>query len=79
MATPGRAYIVREAGSPSRLGRVFRTYEYTLAALQEAIEAARLRSLYGSPQVVTRVEGRRSTVIRRFERGREVPVAGGPG
>ncbi len=69
-----RSYAVRDAGSPSRLGKVYRTYPYDLESLQEAIEQARLRSYYGPPQVVTRVTGRRSTVIRRFERGREVRV-----
>jgi hypothetical protein len=33
MSTPSRSYAVRDAGSPSRLGKVYKTYPYTLDAL----------------------------------------------
>jgi hypothetical protein len=71
---PSRAYAVRDAGTPRRLGKVYKLYPYTLVALLEALEEARFRSFSGPPQVVTRIEGRRSTVIRRYEHGREVPI-----
>ncbi|WP_300605940.1 hypothetical protein [Trebonia sp.] len=74
MATGSRAYVVRDAGSPGRLGKVYRMYPYTLQALLQALDEARLRSYNGPPQVVTVVADRQSTVIRRFEHGREVPV-----
>jgi hypothetical protein len=38
---------VREAGSPSRLGRVLQVYPYTLAALEQAMTDARFRSHQG--------------------------------
>lgn len=66
-----RGYAVRDAGSPSRLGKVHRTYPYDLRSLLEALDDARLRSFHGGPQVVTVVTGRHSQVIRRFEGGRQ--------
>lgn len=69
MAEIGKSYIVRAAGTPSRPGRVFKVYPYTLRDLLEAIDDARLRSYGHGPQVVAVAEGRRRTVIRRFEDG----------
>jgi len=67
-----RSYAVRDAGSPSRLGRVRKTYPYNLRSLLEALDDARLRSFNEGPQVVTLVRGRRSQVIRSDEHDREV-------
>jgi hypothetical protein len=67
-----RAYVVRDAGSPSRLGKLYKIYPHTLDALLEALEDARFRSHTGPPQIVILMEGRQQTVIRRFERGRQV-------
>ena len=64
--------MVREAGSPSRMGKVYKVYPYTLKALLEAIDDARFRSYAEVPQLVVRVDGRQRTIIRRFEHGREV-------
>lgn len=74
MSADSRAYVVRDAGTHDRLGKVYRMYPYTLESLLEALDEARLRSYNGPPQVVTVVADRQSTVIRRFEHGREVPV-----
>jgi hypothetical protein len=74
-----KSYAVRDAGSPGRLRKVYRTYPYTLKALLETLDEARLRSYSGPPQVVTVVTGRKSMVIRRFEHGREVLVKADPG
>jgi len=76
VSTGSRAYVVREAGTPGKLGKVYRMYPYTLESLLEALDEARLRSYNGPSQVVTMVTGRQSTVIRRYEHGREVPVTG---
>jgi hypothetical protein len=38
MATNGKYYAVRDAGTPSRLGRVHQTYPYTLTGLEDALE-----------------------------------------
>jgi hypothetical protein len=64
--------MVRDAGSASRMGKVYKIYPYTLKALLEAIDDARFRSYAEVPQLVLRVDGRQWTVIRRFEHGREV-------
>jgi hypothetical protein len=49
-------------------------YPYTLKGLIEALEEARFRSAGGPPQVVV-VKGEDGMrVIRRFERGREIPA-----
>jgi hypothetical protein len=74
MADARRAYLVRDAGSPSRPGRVFKMYPYTLRALLDALDDARLRSCSEGPQVVIRVEGTTRAVFRRYERGRAAPV-----
>jgi hypothetical protein len=39
-----RAYVVRDAGSPSRLGKLYKIYPHTLDSLLEALEDARFRS-----------------------------------
>jgi hypothetical protein len=71
-----KSYAVRHAGSPSRLGKVWKVYPFSLRSLEEALQDARLRSLYDGPHVLTVVEGRQSRVIRRFEHGRQVPGIG---
>jgi hypothetical protein len=63
VADERRAYVVRDAGAPSRLGKVYKLYPHTLASLLEALEDARFRSHTGPPQVV----------IRRYEHGKQVP------
>ena len=60
MSTPSRSYAVRDAGSPSRLGKVYKTYPCTLDALLQVLEEARLRSFNEGPQVITVVTGRSS-------------------
>lgn len=74
MADARRAYVVRDAGSPSRMGRVFKLYPYTLGALLAALDDARLRSYTEGPQIVIRLEGATRTVFRRYEGGREVEI-----
>ncbi|MBV9384591.1 MAG: hypothetical protein JOY82_23895 [Streptosporangiaceae bacterium] len=73
-STASKSYAVRDVGTGSRLGTVYRTYPYTLRSLLEALDDARLRSYAGPPQVVTVVTGRQSTVIRRYEHGCEVAI-----
>jgi hypothetical protein len=70
MAEP-RSYAVRDAASPSRLGKVWKTYPYDLRSLLVALDDARLRSYDEGPQVVTVVTGRHSQGIRRYEHGKE--------
>lgn len=60
MSTPSRSYAVRDAGSPSRPGKVHKTYPYTLDAPLQVLEEARLRSFSEGPQVITVVTGRSS-------------------
>ena len=67
-----RGYAVRDAGMPSRLGKIYKTYPYDLRSLLEALEQARLRSFNQRPQVVTVVTGRQNQVIRRYEHGKQV-------
>jgi hypothetical protein len=67
-----RGYAVRDAGQPSRLGKIYKTYPYDLRSLLEALEQARLRSFNQGPQVVTVVTGRQNQVIRRYEHGKQV-------
>lgn len=67
-----RGYAVRDAGRPSRLGKIYKTYPYDLRSLLEALEEARLRSFNQGPQVVTVVTGRHKQVIRRYEHGKQV-------
>jgi hypothetical protein len=65
---------VREAGTPSRPGKIHKTYSYNLTSLIEAMDDARLRSFAGSAQVVVRVNGPERIVFRRYEHGKEVAV-----
>jgi hypothetical protein len=73
-----KSCVVRHAGSPSRLGKVYRIYPYTLRSLIDAMDEARLRSYGSGPHLLTVVEGRQNRVIRRYENGRQVhpPTAG---
>jgi hypothetical protein len=73
MTTAGRAYVVRDADGGS--GEVTKVYAYTLKGLTTALEDARFRSFHGAPQSVVVMRDGQSAVIRRFERGREVPLA----
>ena len=75
MAGERRAYMVQDAGSPSRMGKVYKVCPYTLKALFQALDDARFRSFAEVPQLIVRVNGRQRTVIRRFEHGREVSLA----
>jgi len=74
MADTRLAYLVRDAGSSSRPGRVLRMYPYTLRALLDALDEARSRSSRDGPQLVIKVEGTARVVFRRYEGGREVPI-----
>jgi hypothetical protein len=74
MADARLAYLVRDAGSSSRPGRVLRMYPYTLRALLDALDEARFRSCREGPQLVIKVEGTTRVVFRRYEGGREVPI-----
>ena len=76
MVTGGRAYVVRDAdpGANTGSGDVARIYPYTLDGLRQALNEARYRSRGGRPQVLA-VVAEESRVIRRYERGREVPVS----
>ena len=68
-------YVVREAGTPGRLGKIYKTYPYDLSSLLEAMDDARFRSFAGSAHVVVRVNGPERIVFRRYEQGREVAVS----
>jgi hypothetical protein len=77
LAAGDKFYVVRDAGTPRRLGRVHQAYPYTLQGLQDALVDARSRSYGKTPIVVVVLENRRSRVIRRYEYGREVlPIDG---
>ena len=71
MSTPSKSYAVRDAGSPGRLGKIYKTYPYDLRSLLQALEDARLQSFNHGPHVVTVVTDRHSQVIRRYEHGKE--------
>lgn len=71
-------YVVREAGTPRRPGKIHKTYPYNLTSLIEAMDDARLRSFTGSAQVVVRVNGPERIAFRRYEHGREVAVSPDP-
>ena len=58
MAEVSRAYVVRDAGTAGRPGKIRNTYPYSLRDLLQALEDARLRSLTSGPQVVAVVTGR---------------------
>jgi hypothetical protein len=75
MAEVRHAYVVRDAGTPSRTGKVHQTYPYTLNALLEALDDARLRSFNAGPQLVIRVNGNERITFRRYENGKQVPIA----
>ena len=71
----GKAYVVRDASPDTGGAEVSRVYPYTLDGLRQALDEARLRSLTGRPQMLAVVAGEQSRVIRRYEHGKEVPVA----
>jgi hypothetical protein len=76
MTEAARGYLVRDADSTRGKGaKVDQIYPYTLRGLTEALEEARFRSHSGAPQVLAILGTGNSRVIRRFEDGREVPVA----
>jgi len=74
MAMGSRAYVVRDAGPGTDSGEVIRAYAYTLKGLTTALEEARFHSFRGIPQLVVVIADGKSTIIRRFENGHEVPV-----
>jgi hypothetical protein len=74
MNTAGKAYVVRDANSDILSGDITQVYAYTLKGLTTALEDARLRSFGGIPQEVAVITDGKSTVIRRFEHGREGPA-----
>ena len=76
MATYGKYYAVRDAGTPSRLSRVHQTDPHRLEGLEDALEDTRFRSYDARPIVVVVLDNRHSRVIRRYEHGRGVPVTG---
>jgi hypothetical protein len=78
MAVAVKTYIVRDAevGGGNSMAR---TFPGTLKGLTEALDDARFRSASGAPKVVVVMEEGRRRIIRRFEHGREVPVAPAPG
>jgi hypothetical protein len=76
MTEAARGYLVRDADPTRGKGaKVDQIYPYTLRGLTEALEEARFRSHSGAPQVLAILGTGNSRVIRRFEGGREVPVA----
>lgn len=79
MTEAGRGYLVKDAdpsvGKGGKAAKVDQIYPYTLRGLTEALEEARFRSHSGSPQVLAVLGTGSTRVIRRFENGREVPVA----
>ena len=75
MAEAGKGYLVRDAETADgKGGKVDQLYPYTLRGLTEALEEARFRSHSGAPQVLAVLGVGNTRIIRRFERGREVPV-----
>jgi hypothetical protein len=76
MTEAARGYLVRDAETNGGKGRkVDQIYPYTLRGLTEALEEARFRSHSGAPQVLAILGTGNTRVIRRFEDGREVPIA----
>jgi hypothetical protein len=76
MTEAAKGYLVRDAEATGGKGRkVDQIYPYTLRGLTEALEEARFRSHSGAPQVLAILGTGNTKVIRRFEDGREVPVA----
>ncbi|HSZ42225.1 MAG TPA: hypothetical protein VK817_19890 [Trebonia sp.] len=49
-------------------------YPYTLKGLTEALDEARFLSMSGPAQVLVLLADGRGTVIRKYEKGREIPV-----
>jgi hypothetical protein len=74
MAMGSRAYVVRDADVGTDTSDVTQIYAYTLKGLTTALEDARFRSFRSIPQVVVVMADGKSTIIRRFENGHEVPV-----
>jgi hypothetical protein len=75
VVTGGKAYVVRDADVGQHSGEVARVYPYTLTGLTQALDEARFRSYGGRPQLLAVIAGAESKVIRRYEQGKEVPVA----
>jgi hypothetical protein len=76
MAEAARGYLVKDAdANRGKNAKVDQIYPYTLRGLTEALEEARFRSHSGAPQVLAVLGTGSTRVIRRFEDGREVPVA----
>jgi len=76
MTEAAKGYLVRDAEATGGRGRkVDQIYPYTLRGLTEALEEARFRSHSGAPQVLAILGTGNTRVIRRFEDGREVPIA----
>lgn len=75
MGEVSKSYIVRAAGSPTRVGKLWKVYPYKLRELLDALDDARLRSYGQGPQILVVASGRQRKIIRRFEGGREVPLA----
>jgi hypothetical protein len=75
MTEAARGYLVRDAETTGKGRKVDQIYPYTLRGLTEALEEARFRSHSGAPQVLAILGTGNTRVIRRFEDGREVPMA----
>jgi hypothetical protein len=68
----GREDLRRRDAEKSSSSKASHTpFPGTLAGLLDALAAARYRSAAGTAKVVVIVEGRRRTIIRRFEGGNE--------
>lgn len=72
MSATGKTYVVQDAEMTSSPKTADTPFPGTLAGLLDALDAARLRSAAGTPKIVVIVEGKRRTIIRRFEGGNEV-------
>jgi hypothetical protein len=75
VASVGGSYVVQDAGPRTGPGEKEVEYPYTLRGIESALTNAVFRSISGPPQVIKVVSGNQSRVIRRYEHGREVPVA----
>jgi hypothetical protein len=51
MTAESKSYAVRDAGTPSRLGKINKVFPYNLRSLLEALDDARLRSFNEGPAV----------------------------
>jgi len=74
MTAAAKGYVVRDADTTSGK-KVDQLYPYTLKGLTAALEEARFRSHDGAPQILAVLAHGGSRVIRRFEHGREIPLA----